>query len=567
MNNGFSRLGRRATQLSLLCLTPVFFLLTACSPLPGDTSRDTIEFFSGKPNIIVILTDDQHFKTIEYMPILQDRLAKRGIVFNNAIASIPECCPFRASFLAGGYYPKNTNVKANSYPAAYFNSENTLAVKLSDAGYATGFIGKYKHGYRPGEVPPGWTSFVANNQGGMIRDWFKLKNITYGSNVRDEKVMKVIPDHEQYLTYFHRDEALKFIRERAAQPFFLFVSTYAPHTPAPPPADEKYSENDFAWDEYYQSDLSQKPQWVSNLHDTNKSKHFLQAAKKQIVALQAVDRMIGEIDDLLNELNLQDDTVIFFTSDNGIMFGEHNLPIDKGYPYESSIRVPFIVRAPTIDPRRESSLVAVNLDLAATILDIAGADIESDGVSLVSLISEKKPLSRDSILIENYGYLSWRKFGDYPVWSGYRTNRWKYVESLNDKKELYDLRADPQELNNLAYDDAFQNEVEEFSSRLEGERSLSFTSLEPPQGTVGRNYEYQLTSAWSEPPYRYDVVQRTLPPGLALDKSTGLISGVPTKTFDDFVVIRVRSDRVASQSGQPEHAIWRFKFNIIEQES
>ena len=145
-----------------------------------------------RPNIVLILTDDQRWDTLWAMPILKKQLASRGITFKNAFMTTPVCCPARASLLSGGFYAHHTGVLTNSSlngSIHKFQDTETLPTLLQKAGYVTGFVGKYMHEYRPGYVPPGWTNFVANNNGGMLKDWFHLIDITVGSS-RDKSTQR-----------------------------------------------------------------------------------------------------------------------------------------------------------------------------------------------------------------------------------------------------------------------------------------------------------------------------------------------------------------------------------------
>ena len=133
---------------------------------------------SNGDNIILVLTDDQNHRTWQYMPYLRGIANDRGVVFSNAFVTNPECCPFRASLISGGFDTHETGVKSNSPLNGTLNNldENrTVATYLQSAGIKTGFVGKYLHGYLSGYVPPGWDSFVANALGSN-RDYWNLND-------------------------------------------------------------------------------------------------------------------------------------------------------------------------------------------------------------------------------------------------------------------------------------------------------------------------------------------------------------------------------------------------------
>lgn len=545
--------------------------MAGCAPIGKITEK-----IRGKKqfNFIVILTDDQRWDTLWAMPIVQEQLMAKGKTFTNAFITTPVCCPARASILSGGFYAHNTGVLTNrplNGTMGNFNDTYTLATLLQDAGYKTGFIGKYMHGHYPRYVPPGWTEFIANNEGGMLKDWFNLKDITTGSSTSEMSwVGALIKDHTQYLTYFQRDKALDFIEQYGdgSAPFFLFLSTYAPHVPATPaPGDEglfkTYYYNGRATGE---KDLSDKPAWVQRAALSKKSRYQKEHPQKQLRSLKAVDRTVGAIVDKIAEKGLLDRTVFIFTSDNGVTWGEHRLPNDKGMPYEESIRVPFVVRMPAIEPGTDDHLVAVNLDMGATILELANVPGYTDGLSLFPLLRGFRTDWREEILIESFRYLDWRL--DVPgLWAGLRVKsedgEWKYVEHPTGEKELYDLVNDPFEKESKHNNPNFHHKIIEFSEKLEKMKGLAITVFEAPEGVVGQEYSFRLTAWGGEKPYRWTVHKGQLPAGLSLDDSSGLISGVPLEPGNRRVFIRVTSDSsIARHSGKPQTFIWDFYFNI-----
>ena len=520
-----------------------------------------------QPNIILILTDDQNYLSVQHMNVLKAELGKRGAVFTNAIASDPECCPFRSSFLAGGFHPKNTNVKDNSrYGSKKFNNTNTIAVRLQEAGYQTGFIGKYKHGYTPGYVPPGWSSFVANNNGGSLADWMNLRDITYGSSTNEPSTGRIEKEREQYLTYFHQEMALKFLEEYQNDPYFLFISLYAPHAPRTAAPDERSVFPNVGLEEIVEHDLSDKPEWLQRVAKLQSRHKVAVLARKTAVALQPVDRIITQLITKLDESGDLTNTYIIFSSDNGLMFGRHGIQPNKGYPYEDSLRVPLLIRGPGIEPAVIDTPVAANLDLPPTILQIAGLDSKSDGLSLLPLLRGEGTLARDKIYIEYYGYLTNVLNVGLPiVWSGYRTARYKYVEYANGERELYDFVYDPFEHENVADDALYTDVVKDFSKKLDTDRGLTLSTVFPPTGTVGAEYSFQLKVIGGEPPYRFYIGEGRLPEGLSIDENTGLISGTPVKAGANLrLFVEVESNRIASHAEETEKAYWRLSFDINE---
>ena len=525
-------------------------------------------------NFIVILTDDQHAATLRGMPIVQKRLVPRSVVFDEALVTIPECCPFRASFLSGGYYPSSTGVKTNSPlngGMKHFNDKRTLATLLQKMGYRTGFVSKYMHGYHPGYVPPGWTFFVANNEGGMLRDWLNLEDITLGSRTDVVQKVGIVPKVTQYVTHLQRDQALEFIKLFHEKPFFLILSLYAPHVPSTPAPGDVGPVADIWLDIPIERDLSDKPLWLRNYarsagESSRRSdvvaKRRAEKMELQLRALRPVDEAVGQILDRLEEYDILDKTVVVFASDNGVVVDEHLAPPDKGMPYESALRVPLVVAMPGIEPHTDDHLVAVNLDVPATILDLAGIEGVGEGLSLVPLLQGHEAPWREDILIENYGYLSWRDLSPTVLWSGLRSARWKYVEHQTGEVEFYDLEADPYELESLHNDPEYRDLLGRLALRLEQKKGLAITTLEPPEAVIDEPYAFRLAAWGGVPPYAWTIVRGKLPDGLSFDKANQLIAGTPRKIEETKVTFRVSDSKPASHSGEVQEFSWPMKFVV-----
>lgn len=396
-------------------------------------------------NFVVILTDDQRWDTLWSMPVVQNRLG--GVLFANAFTTTPVCCPSRASLLTGQYV-HNHGVLNNAIGRSALNELDTLATNLQRAGYRTGFTGKYLHGYQPGYIPPGWTKFVAQENGGMLADWWHLRNVTTGGSGPGAAGTGGTYDLDHYLTSHHQDVALSFLEQYGREPFFLLVSTYAPHTPATPLPEDMGLFADYLYRGrgYGEADLSDKPGWLRQAALLDASRNDDEFNRNMLRSLQPVDRMAGAILDKLAALGVLDRTVIIFASDNGVTWGEHGI-YDKGTAYEESIRVPLIVRVPGI-PARVENKMALLIDIAPTIYELAGIEHGADGRSLAPLLANPGADWRDDFLIEAYGYLDWRYRTD-GIWRGVRSERWKFVEWGSGEIELYDLKNDPFELENI----------------------------------------------------------------------------------------------------------------------
>jgi arylsulfatase A-like enzyme len=462
-----------STILLLAAVLAVALLLTLCNK-GGHGATPSAAEEQKRYNFVVVITDDQRWDTLWAMPIVTDKLAKRGVVFNNAFVSNPLCAPSRASLLSGGFYSHRTGVLMNQPPSGgvkRFNDRNTLATELQRTGYKTALVGKYINGYPSlaPYVPPGWTKFV-----GLTKNNFYNFRVCEGGSGLTPSRGKFVEINNQYQTDFLTDRALDFLDRTGDTPFFLYFSPYAPHAPATPARSDDHLFSDFRYRKraYGQLHLTAKSQVFRNAlaKSFNKKsiKHFDKFTRNQLRSLQAVDRAVGRIVDKIEKLGKTSRTVFFFTSDNGFMWGEHGL-FRKAKPYEESIRVPLVVTMPGIQPRRDDHLVVAPLDIGPTILDLARIQKPTDGMSLRKLMQDPSVSWREEFVIESFDE---EELGP---WIGLRTRagkgEWKYIEYADGFKELYDLVSDPFEEKNRSNDPAYQAIAEGFSRKLEKSRS------------------------------------------------------------------------------------------------
>ena len=275
--------------------------------------------------------------------------------------------------------------------------------------------------------------------------------------------------------------------------------------------------------------------------------------RKQLSSLQAVDRSVGAIFDRIEQMGKLDRTVFIYTSDNGYLWGEHRCWA-KGRPYEESLRVPFVLVMPGIQPRSDDHLVVANLDIGPTILELAENARTTDGLSLVPILRNSDAPWRGDFLIENFGFtfLDGRGY----LWAGLRTKdqdgEWKYVEYGGGEKELYDLVNDPYEAENLSLDPAHQETMAELAAKLDASRGLAIYDVAAPQGIVGEKYTFQITARGGKQPYSWSIVKGILPQGLTFDEHAGLISGTPAKVETREIAVEVRDSSVSAYTALPQ---------------
>jgi N-acetylglucosamine-6-sulfatase len=397
-----------------------------------------------RPNVVLIVTDDQRWDTLAAMPAVRRLLVNGGVTFENAFTTTPSCCPSRVGLLTGEY-SHHTGVldgSAGNAPggAPAFEDGSSIATWLHDAGYRTGLFGKYLNDYAElprGYIPPGWDEWVAIAQGHP-----QIRYYDYELN-ENGRIVPYGDSPSDYSTTVLGEHAASFIR--GDQPFFLYFAPIAPHPPSLPAPQDAGAHLDLTWNvppSFAEHDMSDKPGGGAGALDVREARGVRQ---DMLRSLLAVDRAVETIAETIEDAGLSNDTYFVFTSDNGYLWGEHRL-LGKVWPYEESIRVPLVIRPPGQHVSRTVDAFALNIDIAPTIADLAGVDppLPQDGKSLVPLLDRDPGAWRDRFVVEFLGYAP-----GVPAYSGIRTHRYLYVEYENGRRELYDLRADPFELRNM----------------------------------------------------------------------------------------------------------------------
>jgi N-acetylglucosamine-6-sulfatase len=448
-------------------------LLFALLVLVGWLSAPAHAQVNQRPNIVLVVTDDQRWDTLRFMPTVSDELVGKGVRFMNAFAVNPLCCPSRASILTGAYSHTN-GVWSNSgrYGGLAFDDRSTLATWLDKAGYQTMLVGKYIHSYSPSNfpftyVPPGWDRWLAffGSPG-----YFGYR-LTDGTQVRS---FGPAPAAANYSTDVLAAEASAFIRSARA-PFFLYFAPFAPHQlgrltvePAPRHVDA------FAGTPYTppasvnEVDVSDKPRFIRR-RGTYAVEELTELREEQLEALLAVDDAVADFLDALRDTGKLRRTLFLFTSDNGYSWGEHRWS-GKRLAYEESIRVPLVARWNELGlSARRLDGIALNIDLAPTITAAAGVTVRRrDGRSLLPLLEGGPVRWRSRFLLE------YRDPPFFPSYCGTRSRRWKYVQYRTGAEELYHLAGDPYELDNLAARPAYRNRI------MDGRARVRRSACRPP---------------------------------------------------------------------------------------
>jgi len=401
-----------------------------------------------RPNVVIVITDDQRADQLARMPTTISEMVGKGVKFDQAFASHPLCCPSRTSILRG-QYAHTTGIYTNGGSLggwAGFRDRglegSTLATWLDDAGYETALVGKYLNGYAAstGHVPSGWDFW----RGGEP-NYYNVGGVrTYQTDL---------------LTRY----ADEFIRGTSADtPLFLYLSYFKPHAPSKPAA--RYAADPrcdgittSGVPSFNEADVSDKPLTIRKKPLMTPSQQVSVGTTlptDQCRALLSVDDGVAAVLQALQDTDRLGNTLIVFMSDHGLFLGEHRLE-GKVLTYEEAIHIPLVIRydpltggAPSVDQR-----LVVNVDIAPTIVDLLGLTVtpgcpvppygpcngELEGRSLIPILDGSASDWRSDILVENHRSC------------GVRSDRYIFIRHNTGEEELYDLATDPYQLSNLLH--------------------------------------------------------------------------------------------------------------------
>lgn len=425
-----------------------------------------------RPNVVFVLTDDMRWNCIGLAdePAMGsrtpniDRLGHEGIYFRNAFCTTSLCSPSRASIL-GGLYAHSHGVTNNF--TEYPDDLPTFPRQLQETGYQTAYIGKYHMGEDNDDKRPGFDYFVTHKGQGKYYD------NTFRFNGKERKLVK------GYYTTVVTDMALDWLKDRDKDhPFLLYLGQKAPHSfyVPEPKYEHAFDDVDINYPETA-FHLEDNPKWYQARLDTwhgiygpifEYRKDYPDRSAKGVLefadmvrsyrgTIISVDDSVGRLYEYLRQIGELDNTLFIFTTDNGLLEGEHGM-VDKRTMHEASIRLPLVVRYPGLVSPKTPKVIneqVLTVDFAPSILELCGAEPleKTHGRSWVKLVQQGDPDWRESWYYE-YNYE--KQFPYTPNIRGIRTDRWKYITYPHGdggpdrhSAELYDIQSDPKETRNL----------------------------------------------------------------------------------------------------------------------
>ena len=471
-----------------LSLAGTMTLSSGCDTGPEDPAN---------PNLLFIFTDDQRWDAIGYInPFVYtpnlDRLSLEGVRFNQATIVLPVCSPSRAATLTGRYGSING---VTTYRTPLNESEITFYRYLSQAGYHTAMIGKWHIHTGEGNIRGGYMTDRDHPFPSVFHEFDDVRDL---GNTRDYWQPLVINNGEEERSPgtsidYVVDETIRIIKKNqgSGKPFAIYLSTMEPHNKMfRGGGEEGLSDATRLYYENYpltthpvppsiHDDLTGKPPYLKTYRGRQQRvgeqpmtpERFFHYQYMIFSLVTEIDRKMGQLFDELEKMNMRDNTYIIFMSDNGLFQGEHGL-MSKGLHYEESVRVPLFIAGPGITPGFDDQSLVTNLDIAPTLLDLAGIPIPENmhGMSLKKTLMDKTPLDRSYAMLEHPDENTTLEVQ--PAYS-LRSRQWKYIQTFengNDKpftfEELYNLHNDPFEMENLAGDPAYNGLINDLRAEL-----------------------------------------------------------------------------------------------------
>ncbi|MGH2731242.1 MAG: sulfatase family protein [Actinomycetota bacterium] len=424
----------------------------------------------GRPNILIIVTDDQRMGTMSVMPQTRRLFERGGVSFTNAFATTPLCCPSRSSIMTGRY-AHNHGVVGNGM-GDLLNQDITIQRYIHSAGYKTGVAGKFLNGWQRELDPPHFDKWAVMFHPRKKDPVYHHSEGYYNGLYNVNGELNTIHRYSTDQIVNHGLSFLEDFEKNDDQPWYLYVAPFGPHKPYT--AEPAYSDRAVPqWNRppsLREQRVNDKPSWVYNHSYPVESAEALRRA--QMRTLMSIDDLVSKFFARMDALGETRDTLAIFLSDNGYMWGEHGLK-RKQHPYTESVQVPFFLRWPgKVAPGSQDDRIAATIDIAPTILEAAGMapNATMDGSSLLG------PVSREVLLIEY-----WHEPKDKPTdWASLRSDTFQYIEYYNDHgrivfREYYDLVSDPFQMDNTLRDGKKRNDprVDALSTTLANLKTCS----------------------------------------------------------------------------------------------
>ena len=494
---------KNRTHKTILLLTSLVFGITSCN----SDKRISLK----KPNIIYIMADDLTtqaisayggiYKDIAPTPNI-DKVAKEGMLFQDVLVTNSICGPSRAAILTGNYSNLNGYYK-NESGGKFDDSKWTFPQEFQKSGYKTALFGKW----HLGTEPVGFDTFKYHNASGQQGNYWNPLYNDNGKNVKEKG----------YATNLSTDFALNWLdtKEKSKEPFLMVLQYKAPHRPWHP--DTKYEKlwddiempypstfNDtykgrektagdtemtmeyfsrrdmklerpknlkrkerIQWD-FYGAKAGEIVQPKGMSDEEGKKWRYQNYIKDYLACVKSVDDNIGRVLTYLKENNLEDNTIIIVTSDQGFYLGDHGF-FDKRFIYEESLRMPFMVKYPErIKAGSVNEDIITNIDFAPTLLELAGITTtqKMQGTSFVPVLEGNTPKDwQDAMYYHYYEFPFWHHVQPH---YGIRTQKYTLAHFYYniDVWELYDLEKDPNQMNNIYNDPNYTSTITELKAKL-----------------------------------------------------------------------------------------------------